>query len=80
MIARVFNKSNVVPFKYSMDIRNKYIHNLEFLYVLTATMGKDETKILSPRESAKLIAEHSEGVKIHTEGVDKIAKHVRNVS
>ena len=42
-------------------------------------MGKDETKILSPRESAKLIAEHSEDVKIHTEGVDKIAKHVRNV-
>ena len=43
-------------------------------------MGKDETKILSPRESAKLIAEHSEDVKIHTEGVDKIAKHVRNVN
>nr|XP_022300383.1 UPF0553 protein C9orf64-like [Crassostrea virginica]XP_022300384.1 UPF0553 protein C9orf64-like [Crassostrea virginica]XP_022300385.1 UPF0553 protein C9orf64-like [Crassostrea virginica] len=39
-------------------------------------MGKDETKILSPRESAKLIAEHSEDVKIHTEGVDKIAKHM----
>ena len=58
----------------------KYLHNLEFLYVLTATMGKDETNILSPRESAKLIAENSDDVKIHTEGVDKIAKHVRNVN
>ena len=58
-----------------MDIR--IISN--FFNVLTAAMGKDETKILSPRESAKLIAEHSEDVKIHTEGVDKIAKHVRNV-
>ena len=63
-------------YAYSMDIR--IISN--FFNVLTAAMGKDETKILSPRESAKLIAEHSEDVKIHTEGVDKIAKHVRNVS